>query len=263
MSKETSTQTLSEYYKRFWRRFRREIGRAVWEAVIAIAAIVVIVFLQFYYGWINREQGVVGALQNIAPAAAIALAYIIRHVIKTPWVLDVERQGEISGALAAIDELQGQIERFSSETNRPKFRLTKPTITDIGEFDEDERYDFTCSLENIGSREASDLLTRIIVVETGNSKKPTVLELTVANEILVNDPFITRFGITYSRSDPPVQIVVALKFKDPINGKSYEQAFFMRWAGLRHGVISEVVHLTSQEREELMRRLAAIMESSS
>lgn len=261
MSKENPTPSLSEYYKRFWRQFYREIRKAVWEAVITIIAIVVVVFLQFYYGWINREQGVLSALQNVVPAAVIALAYIVRHVIKTPWVLDVEREGDIRNGLAAIDELKEQIEKFSSESNRPKFKLTKPTISDIGEFDEDERYAFTCSLENVGSREASNLVTRVIVVETGTAKEPKVLEMTGANEILINDPFITRFEMTHSRSDPPVQIVVALKFKDAVNDKFYTQAFFMKWGGLRLGVISEVLHLTSQERENLLQQLGSELDA--
>jgi preprotein translocase subunit SecE len=262
MSKENPTTSLSEYYKRFWRQFYREIRKAVWEAVIAIIAILAVVFLQFYYGWINREQGVLSALQNAVPAAVIALAYIVRHLIKTPWGLDVERESDIRNGLAAIDELKGQIERFSSESNRPKFNLTKPTVSDIGEFDEDERYAFTCSLENIGSREASDLVTRVIVVEKGADKKPKVLEMTVANEIAINDPFITQFEMTHSRNDPPVQIVVALKFKDAVTDKSYTQAVFMKWEGLRRGVISEVLHLTSQEREELMRRLGSELDAA-
>lgn len=255
MSKENPTPSLSEYYKRFWRQFYREIRKAVWEALIAITAIVAVVFLQFYYGWINREQGVLSALQNVAPAAVIALAYIVRHLIKTPWVLDVEREGDVRNRLAAIDELKGQIEKFSSESNRPKFKLTKPTVSDIGELDEDERYAFTCSLENVGSREASSLVTRVIVVKTGTVKEPRVLEMTAANEILINDPFYAQFEMT--RSDPPVQIVVALKFKDAVNDKLYTQAFFMKWEGLRRGVPSEVHYLTSQEREELTRRLGA------
>ena len=253
MSKENPTTSLSEYYKRFWRQFHRQIRKAVWEAVIAIIAIVAVVFLQFYYGWINREQGVLSALQNVVPAAVIALAYIVRHLIKTPWVLDVERESEIKNGLAVIDELKGQIEKFASESNRPKFQLTNPTVSGIGEFDEDERYAFTCSLENVGSREASDFVTRVIVAKTGTVKEPRVLEMKAANEILINDPFIAQFEMT--PSDPPAQIVVALKFKDAVNDKLYTQAFFMKWEGLRRGVISEVHHLTSQEREELMRRL--------
>jgi len=85
--------------------------------------------------------------------------------------------------------------------------------------------------------------------------------VTGANEILINDPFITRFEMTHTRSDPPVQVVVALRFKDAINDSEYTQAFFMKWQGLRQGNISEVLHLTSQEREELMRRLGASLES--
>src|SRR6185369_4791224 len=134
MSKENPTQTISQYYKRFWRQFSREIRKAVWEAVIAIIAIVAVIFLQFYYGWINREQGVLSALQNIAPAAAIAVAYIVRHVIKTPWVLDVEREREIGQVSSDLASAIARIDSMASELTRPNLVLKNPSIMHVGEF---------------------------------------------------------------------------------------------------------------------------------
>jgi hypothetical protein len=243
-----NSPTLLNYYGRLIRRFRQEIRKAWWESVLAIIAIVVVLFLQFYLGWIKKGETTLTALVNISPYIAILIAYTIRHVIRAPWLLDTERGNE-------IETLSEKLEEFSSESNRPRFKFTKPTVIDAGELDEDERYSFSFNLENVGSREAVDVITRVIVTEAGNTSEPRILELAAAGNVLINDPFITQFELRHSHSDPPIQVVVALKFKDSITGQEYTQAFYMKWAGVRLGNISQIFQLTSQEHEELMQRL--------
>jgi hypothetical protein len=260
MSKENPITSLSQYYKRFWKRFWRDISEKWWEGVIYLIVSIAVAFFQFKLGLIRREQTAASALVNVTPSLVILLFYVARHLIRTPWQLDVERQGEINNGLAAIDKLEEQVDKFSSEANRPKFKLTQPTVSGIGEFDEDERYAFSFRIENIGSRAAVNLVTRVIVMEQGDDKKPKVLEMTGANEVQINDPLTTRFEMMRQRNDPPVEVIIALRFTDAITEKVYEQAFFMKWEGMKQRAISEVVYLTSQEREELMRRLGATLE---
>jgi len=245
---QSNNPTLFSYYGRVARRFREEIRKAWWESVVAIIAIIVVLFFQFYLGWTKKGETVSSALINISPYMAILIAYTIRHVIRTPWLLDTERGNQ-------IETLAGKLEEFASETNRPKFKLTKPAVIDAGEFDEDERYYFSFSLENVGSREAIEVVTRVIVTEVGNTSEPRILELAAASEVLISDPFITRFDLRHSHRDPPIQIVVALKFTDAMTGRGYTQAFFMKWEGRRRGEISDIFQLTLQEREELLQRL--------
>ena len=254
MANTNPTSSLSEYYKRFWLQFRREIRKAVWEAVIAIVAIIAVVFLQFYYGWINREQGVLSALQNIVPAAAIALAYVVRHLIKTPWVLDVDRQAEIHSGLTDIEALKKQIEAFASEATRPKFVFKdKPSLTPYDEFDEDDRYSFQFDLENNGSRSAVGLYWRVIIAEEGIDEEPTVNDSSIATEIPIQEPLHLHFGLALRLNHPPLIVVIALRYRDGITNKPYSQMFFMRWTEFRGA--RQIRHLTIDERQQYEQRL--------
>lgn len=223
--------------------------------MIAIIAIIVVVFLQFRYGWITREQTLPSVLLNMSPSVGIALVYTFWLLIKTPWLLDVDRQQEADGLGEKIITLNQKFDSLTSEMTRPKFRIKNPQMVEVGEFDEDERYHFTFKLENIGSREASEVISRVIIVDEGKTTEPKVREVSVANEIPINDPLTMHLEMKCSRGDPPIQIVVAIRFKDAIPDKVYTQAFFLKWEGIKRGVIPEIQHLTAEEREQLMERL--------
>lgn len=256
MSEQPKQPQLSEYYSRFWRRFRREIREAVWQAVIAILAIVAVVFLQFYYGWLNREQGVLSALQNIAPALAIALMYIAWRLIKTPWLLDADRQTAIDEVTERLTGLNAQLERMESELIRPKFTVKQPSLSAEDEFDEDDQHAFNFVLENIGSHPARETVSRIILAEEDPTKEPKTVDGSMANEIPINEPINMRLELRLSVHEPALYIVFGIRYKDAVSLRPYSQVFFLRWPGTMRGTLSQAVHhLTIDEREKVQARL--------
>ena len=107
--------------------------------MLAIIAIIVVIFCQFYFGWIKKEQTLPSALINTSPYLAIFLAYVARHFIRTPWLLDLERLGEIKKSSDDLEALSVQLDNLTSELTRPKLTIKKVSVTAIGESDEDDQ----------------------------------------------------------------------------------------------------------------------------
>jgi hypothetical protein len=257
MPNEELTPMLRDYYKRFFTALATELRKAVFEAVIAIVAIIVVLFFQFYFGWIKREETLSSALINIAPSAAILLAYALRHFIRTPWLLDVERQGEINRSNKTLTELQTSLDSLTSALTRPKFAIAKVSVDTYGEFDEDDRYKLKFDVTNTGSHPADELIWRVVTVdEDAADKSPSFKDSSMTNEIPINQPFDMEFGFRAGLRQKSMIIVFCLKYTDVLTKREYRQTFFHKWVKPGFGVIGpDVRHLTIEEREAAQERL--------
>ena len=255
MANENPTSSLSEYYKRFCLRLWRETKGHWGQAVIAIVAIIVTVFIQFRFGLIARDQTWSSALLNMSPSLAIALAYTLSLVIKTPWLLDVDRTQEIKNSTDQITSLRGQIETFSSEATRPKFKIST-AVEGLEETDEDDRYILTLELENNGSRAALDIECQAMIMEVDVSQEPKVVDTSIGAEVEVNNSFRLQAQMRLTTLDePPHFVVCTLKYNDAVTSKPYRQIFFRKWGGMKRGDLQGVHPLTIPERDSLKARL--------
>ena len=224
--------------------------------MIAIAAIIVVLFFQFYFGWTKKGETLLSALVNISPHIGIFLAYTLRHLIKTPWLLDADRQSEIDSVTKDLASVNAQVTSMASELTRPKFTLKKPSLNPVGEFDEDDRFSFNFVLENIGSRSAMGMVSRIVLAEEGTNEQAKAVDNSTANEIPINEPLDMELGMRVSANQPPLYIVFALRYKDAVTERLYRQLFFLKWPGRKFGeIVSEIHHLTIEERELVQERL--------
>lgn len=223
--------------------------------MIAIVAIIIVVFLQFRYGWIARDQTVASALINMSPSIGIALVYTLWLLVKTPWLLDAERQTAIDSHAGQIASLKGEIAAFASELTRPKFKVKNPSIDAYDETDEDNRYRFSLDLENTGTRPARDMLWQVIVAEEGEDDH-RMKDSSIGAEIPIHAPIQIQFGMNLRSNHPPLFIIIAVRYSDAIvKTHHYNQIFYMRWAGAQQGMLSEEVrHPTIEERTELEQR---------
>ena len=224
--------------------------------MIAVGAIIVVLFCQFYFGWTKKGETVLSAFVNISPHLGIFLAYTLRHLIKTPWLLDADRQSEIDAVTKDLASLNAQVTSMASDLTRPKFTLKKPSMNWEGESDEDDQHAFNFVLENIGSHPARDMVSRIILAEEDPTKEPKTVDGSTANEIPINEPLDMRLGMRLAVREPALYMVFGIRYKDSITLRPYSQVFFMRWPGTMRGTPSQKIHhLTIDERDQVQARL--------
>jgi hypothetical protein len=256
MSEQNPTSSLSEYYKRYWQRFSQELRKSWWETVIAVIAVIIVLFCQFYFGWTKKGETLLSALVNISPHIGILLAYCLRHLIKTPWLLDTEREREIGAVSSKVSELTAQMEAVASELTRPKLALKNPSVNAVGEFDEDNRYLLRFDVVNVGPHPARDITTRMVLVEENSNKEPKVVDTSMASDLSTNEPIQMQLEMRLGAQEPAHYYVFGFRYSDRVTGKPYTQLIFMCWKGRARGVISqEIRHLTIEEREKIEAQL--------
>ena len=135
----------------------------------------------------------------------------------------------MSGKIATLNS---QIENFASETLRPKFRIKTAEVIDVRQFDEDNSYDFTFKIENIGGRAASEVVTRTILVDEGGTDEPQIVETALANDIPLNNPVTMHLELKCSRGDRPSRLLSRSIQRRP-SGQALHRSVLPEWEGVR------------------------------
>jgi len=109
-------------------------------------------------------------------------------------------------------------------------------------------------LENIGGRPAYDVYIRVFVVDKRLNKEPELsFTFHVGNEFPPKIPMPWYQNINIPKEAPPKYIVTALRYRDKILDKSYNQTIYMKWMGVDHEgrFDPDFYHVTMKEKQKI------------
>ena len=108
------------YYKRLWSAFWKDFKTATREQVIGAVLAVSILLAQWYFGVIKRGEVSRNFWAIMWPYTLLAVAFLLVHLIKAPYRLDVERERTENTLSSEISNLRSTLERLSWPEDRPK-----------------------------------------------------------------------------------------------------------------------------------------------
>ena len=118
-------------------------------------------------------------------------------------------------------------------------------------------------MENRGIHPADDFEGRILILNADLSNKPDFdFKFSVANSIPSNSPTPWYNDSVHLPHNLPLQyVVLAIKYKDPILNKGFNQTFFMKWDGIQNGSIHpDFVYVSKDEAKAISSHLRNILE---
>jgi hypothetical protein len=188
------------------------------------------------------------------PLTALATLFLTRLFLAPYWLYS-EQETDAARAEAALRE---KIEGLTSEMTRPKFRIRNPRVDESNDGD---KYQFDYDLENVGSRSASNIVVRVVLVKESLDEEPKIIESSLASEVAINEPLNMSLSMgTPSLNEPAHYIVVAMRYADAVTKKPYKQIFFVKWQGVKRGDIAQdIIHLTQEERQKLEEHLKELL----
>ena len=125
-----------------------------------------------------------------------------------------------------------------------------------------EELTFEFKFQNVGTHPALNLTSQTAVFAQDLTKLPIhVDKYAVVNDIPQNTATSLLIRIDPKELNPkqanisPYFIVVALRYDDPIINKTYHQAIFLKWQGVRNGKLEAIYHAEAGERDQILNYL--------
>jgi hypothetical protein len=217
------------YYSRFWARVLVDFLASAREQVIVglLIALLILVY-QFSQGkFATRAQAKSNFLEIAWPYAVMLLLYVCYHVVRAPWLVDVDGEehklflGELIGkTVAANDKLKEQIREL--EEKRPWIKLGHREFED---FDDEVGEEFThhkLTFRNVGDEAALDIwvLPPSLPLEVGSILLPSRISSLTPNDppeersIWWGDKLARTRGVLGLGPTVPLCVAMAVNYQD-------------------------------------------------
>lgn len=145
--------------------------------------------------------------------------------------------------------------RAQREAARPYLTFKESPVVDLKN---GVTIDF--KFQNVGEHPATNLWSKTFVMaQTLNAPPVLTWEHSLVNDIpkntsttLVITPDASQFNAQQANI-PPHYVVVFLKYEDPIIHKSYTQAIYLRWNGVKDAQAQPIFHVEVQEKDNILK----------
>lgn len=173
----------------------------------------------------------------------------------------VSAVGGAVSALAALATIwQSRLSsREARDAQRPYFLLEAPGIKPLPQ---SPPFRVMLPLRNSGARPATQLEGRIYIAPVLPGAAPIMdIRFSVANPIPPNSPTPWyNDTLVLPTECQPHFVLLGIEYFDPLSGRRYRQAFYMRWDGVQSGKTQpDFVHVTAQEKTTLNSRFAEVI----
>jgi len=153
--------------------------------------------------------------------------------------------------------------RIEQESKRPYFTIKAPGIRPLPQ---SPPYRIILPIENVGTHPASNLIGKIIIIDKSLKKVPILVsDFSIANDLPNNapNPWYDD-NLMLSDNVPPMYILIAIKYFDPILKKYFTQKFSMKWDGVVNGTTHpDFVHTSLEENKKIIEHLKGLLEDLS
>lgn len=147
--------------------------------------------------------------------------------------------------------------RTQRQADRPYFSIKNSPQVEI-----QKGIIFEFEFANVGKHAASDLVSNTYVFDQSLNLKP----LHVDEYALINDiprETTTRLMIQLDNEElaltdmeiHPQYLVIHLSYSDPVLNQTYQQAFFMKWAGIVDGKAQPLIYAQANEKDKILNYL--------
>lgn len=144
--------------------------------------------------------------------------------------------------------------REEREANRPYF-----TFKDSPNVIFRETLDFEIRFTNVGEHPAVNLWSKSVVINENLQDNPVAVdEYALVNDIPQNASATLLISLNKLEKDvksgnvDPHNIVIVLRYEDPIIDKNFEQTIYIKWNGVKNGVILETNHAEEEEKKKII-----------
>ncbi|HVJ48515.1 hypothetical protein [Desulfitobacterium sp.] len=149
--------------------------------------------------------------------------------------------------------------RAQRQADRPYFSVKESPTVEI-----QKEITFEFEFTNVGKHSASNLMSNTYVFDQSLNVKPVHVD----EYALINDiprETTTRLMIQLASKDispaegkvPPQYIVIHLTYSDPVLNQTYQQALYMKWAGVEGGLEHPLVYAHTSEKDKILNYLKA------
>ncbi len=170
----------------------------------------------------------------------------------------------LAGAIAAImamltvyhSRVSWQEERGSK---RPFFVVEEPGIRVLAK---SPPYRIQVTIKNIGIHPATEFEGRILILKSDLSGQPDVdINFSIANALPINSPNKWfRDDVQLPKNLPAQFVILAMKYKDPMINKVFNQIYFMKWKGIKENkTYPDFIHASREEAKTITNHLRDIL----
>lgn len=155
---------MAAYYRRFWRTLRKDFAASTREQMIGALLVIGILVCQIAFGIIRPGEIRANLLSIAWPYMALVGGLFLRHLIRTPYRLDTERETEID----ALSERVVKAEAAKTEAERRIYDgrpLIVLRVAAIAGTRERGKPEYVLYVQNCGHRAA-----RWVTIEEARSK---------------------------------------------------------------------------------------------
>ncbi|MDT8991449.1 hypothetical protein RQP54_11310 [Curvibacter sp. APW13] len=111
--------------------------------------------------------------------------------------------------------------------------------------------------KNYGARPATEIASSIFIIPTDDSSPPMESPSSLADDFPPGAEWMAQLGeqTINAPSHPGYFFVLGVSYNDPLTKRNYRQLFFMRWPGVKNGVVhGDIIAATREERDRLIHK---------
>jgi hypothetical protein len=168
---------------------------------------------------------------------------------ETTWAIVSAVSGMVAALAATFTVYQAATAaRKDREAKRPYFTIEAPGIKPLPS---SPPYRIQITLQNVGAHPATALEGKVLFVDAALAAKPAhSFDFSVANDVPSGSPTPWyNDSLMLPDNVPPMYVILAVLYRDDIIGRTYSQAFYMKWQGVENGKTHpDFVHVSASEK---------------